>query len=100
MAVEHIVLMKLKEPKPEKEVANLLRACEAHFDKIPNVISSSLGANFKAKPDGYTHAILVRLKDKAALEVYSPHPEHMAAAKLLQSMFTDFTSLDFETDRN
>jgi hypothetical protein len=100
MAVEHIVLMKLREPKPEQEVSDLLRTCEAHFDKIPGIISSSLGTNFKPIPEGYTHAILVRLKDKQALDGYLPHPEHLAAGKLLQSIFTDFVSLDYETDRN
>ena len=55
----------------------------------------SFGKNFTDRANGFTHGLLVTLKDKAALEAYGPHPEHVAVAKPLKED-ADLMAMDFE----
>ena len=52
---------------------------------------------------GYTHAIVVRLKDKAALQTYTNHPLHLEAKKLYIGPILDpnqkVLAMDFESGR-
>lgn len=41
------------------------------------------GCSFTARHKGYTHCLLVRLKDQASLAVYQDHPAHLALKKRL-----------------
>jgi hypothetical protein len=100
MAVEHIVIMKLRESLTEQQLAALCRDCEAHFEKIPGVLSASMGANIHPSQSGFTHAIVIRLEHSNALASYLRHPEHVAAGKRLSSVFADFVIIDLQTDES
>lgn len=79
MPIKHIVLMKFKADTPaealESAAANLL----ALKGKVPGIQDITFGPTFTTdRSNGYTHALVVDLDDKAALEGYGPHPEHQA----------------------
>eukprot|EP00960_Hanusia_phi_P060107 764409-Hanusia_phi.AAC.2 len=47
--------------------------------KVPGIIAISFGPTFTTdRAQGFTHALVVDLKDKEALQAYGPHPEHVA----------------------
>jgi hypothetical protein len=50
-------------------------------DKISGVISASAGVNFSQRSQGYTHGLVLRFRDRAALDAYLPHPLHQAVIK-------------------
>ena len=99
MAIEHLVCMKLSKALPEQELQALYRECEAHFDKIPGVVSASMGANFYAVSSQFTHALAIRFASRKAFEEFMTHPQHIAASGRLQPLFSDFLILDYETER-
>lgn len=99
MPVKHIVLMKFKADTPaealEKASANLL----ALKGKVPGILDVTFGATFTHdRSQGYTHALVVDLADKAALETYGPHPEHQAvvAADLKPNFEGPPLAMDYE----
>ncbi len=48
--------------------------------RIEGVRDVVVGENFTDRANGFTHGMLVTLEDRAALEGYGPHPEHVAVA--------------------
>jgi len=99
MPIKHIVLMKFKADTTvealEKATANLL----ALKGKVPGVQEISFGPTFTTdRSNGYTHALVVDLDDKASLETYGPHPEHQAvvAADLKPNFEGPPLAMDYE----
>jgi hypothetical protein len=99
MPVEHIVCMRLQHSMADDELRAIYRECEAKFDEIPGVLTASMGANWHSDPAGFTHALVIRLRDRAAVEVFMAHPAHAAVGQVLLRHFSDFLVLDYETDR-
>ena len=91
--------MKLRQPIPEERLQALYRECEARFDRILGVLTASMGMSWHPNPSGFTHAIVIRFEDRTKLELFMSHPDHVAAGHLLQSVFSEFLVLDYETDR-
>lgn len=93
--IEHMVWMKFKPEVAPDRIEQHLANLRALAGRIPGVVSIRAGANFTNRSGGYTHGMLVTLTDKAALDVYLPHPEHVAAATPLKQD-ADLLVLDIE----
>jgi hypothetical protein len=74
--VEHIVLFKWKIEATAEQIEQAIDGLRDLKDRIPNVLGLSVGENFSERAQGFTHGLVVRFPDKAALEVYGPHPAH------------------------
>jgi hypothetical protein len=65
--------------------------------KIAGIIDLSCGANFSARAKGYTHGLVMRFTDRAALEAYYPHPDHQRVVQnLINPIRADTLVLDYE----
>jgi hypothetical protein len=84
MAVNHVVLFRFNEGVPAGRVEAHLRALATLPDRVPGITAMSLGASFSERSRGYTHALVVTLRDRAALAAYGPHPAHMEVAAPLR----------------
>ncbi len=95
--IEHIVLFQwTKEARPEaiESVVTELRKLKI---KIPGIVDLSCGANFSDRSKGYTHGLVVRFKDRAALDAYGPHPEHQRVVQnFINPIRADVLALDYE----
>jgi hypothetical protein len=100
MAIEHLALMKVREDVPAERLGAICRECEERLDRIPGVLSASMGENLHAATSEYSHALVIRLEDRKALEVFMSHPEHLGAGGLLKTAFCGFVIIDYETDRD
>jgi len=54
----------------------VMEKLRALHGRIPGIQDLTCGANFSARSQGFTHALVVRFEDRAALEAYGPHPAH------------------------
>ncbi len=84
MAVTHMVWIKFNEGVTPADVEGHLGALRALKESVPGIINLTAGANFTDRANGYTHGLLVTLADKAALETYATHPNHVAVATALR----------------
>jgi hypothetical protein len=76
--IEHIVLLKVRSDATPEETQEMLRRMNLLKEEVPGILSLSCGTNFCERAQGYTHGLLVRFPNKAALETYQDHPKHVA----------------------
>ncbi|KAI9008170.1 hypothetical protein BC832DRAFT_591402 [Gaertneriomyces semiglobifer] len=75
MTVTHIVLFKVKSDTNVKHFEEQVQS----LTKVPGVQKLSFGQTFKTqRSKGYTHALVVELADKAALETYATDEHHVS----------------------
>jgi hypothetical protein len=77
--IEHIALFKVRSDATPEETQEMLRRLKLLKEEVPGVLALSCGTNFCERAQGYTHGLVVRFPDKAALDAYQDHPKHVAA---------------------
>ena len=76
--IEHIVLFRWKPEATDDQVAGIMEGLRGLKDRIPGIVTLACGADFSGRAQGYTHALVARFSDRAALDAYGPHPAHRA----------------------
>ncbi len=95
--VEHLVLFRWKDDAPEGAKARVEEELRALQGRIPGIRDLTYGANFSTRSQGFTHALTVRFEDRAALEVYSPHPAHQRVVQeFIAPIRADTLVVDYE----
>jgi len=100
--VKHIVFWKLKDPAEgadkQANARRLKSALEALNGKIPGLLRLEVGIDFNRSDAAYDIALYSELSDRAALEAYQRHPEHVAVADLVNRLRSSRAVVDYETD--
>lgn len=91
----HIALYKWKPSVKPEQVADALSQIESLAGKIPGIIDITTGENTSKYSMGYTHAILVRGENQAAIDAYRHHPDHASAAAIIERMEDRGLGVDF-----
>ncbi len=95
--IEHIVLFRWKPEATPEQVAGAVEGLRGLKDRVPGILSLTCGADFSGRAQGYTHALVVRLADRAALAAYGPHPAHRAVVETqIKPIIEDTLGFDFE----
>lgn len=95
--IEHVLLIRWLEGANPEAVDAAMAELRALKDKIPGIMDLSSGANFSVRAKGYTHGLVIRFKDRAALDTYNPHPEHQRVVqKFINPIRDDSLVLDYE----
>ena len=95
MAVNHVVWIKFSTGLPLERVNHHLDALQNLRLLIPVVQHLSVGANFTDRAHGFTHGMVVQLRDRSDLEAYAAHPIHLEVAASL-SRDAEIRVLDYE----
>jgi len=94
----HIVIWKYRpeatRAEREEHVARLRRLPSF----IPLIESFSVGFDVLQLPRSYDTGLVATFRDRAGLEAYTIHPEHMLIATLGGSISEHIASVDFESD--
>ena len=64
--------------------------------QIPGLLETSYGANVSPRSQGFTHGGVMKFRDKAALDGYSPHPVHQKLVDWLMPLLKLAAELDYE----
>jgi hypothetical protein len=95
--IEHIVLFRWTDAATPEAKANVITELRKLKGKIPGIVDLSCGENFSDRAKGYTHGLVVRFTDRAALQAYGPHPEHQRVVQnLIKPIAADILALDYE----
>ena len=92
----HIVIWKYREEVKQEvreEHVNLLRSLNA---LIPEIISLSVGFDVLKLPRSYDTGLVAVFRDRAGLDAYTVHPEHVKAAEFGRNISAHVASVDFE----
>ena len=96
--VEHLVWFKLKEGITQDEKAILMQSLRDLKDQVPDILHLAVGEDFSGRSRGFQMGLVVRFPNRQALEIYGPHPNHLAFIEKCKHLWTDVQALDFETD--
>ncbi len=95
--VEHLVLFKVKDSANQEAIQAMQAALKGLQQAIPGILEITVGANFSERSQGFTHGLLVRFADRAALDTYIPHPAHEAARNdYILPIVDDVLVVDYE----
>jgi hypothetical protein len=93
----HIVIWKYRddvEPEVREAHVALLRGLTT---TIPVIESLDVGFDVLQLPRSYNTGLVAVFKDRAALEAYTVHPEHIKAAEFGSAITQHIASVDFES---
>ena len=95
--IEHILLFRWNETTTQESIDYAMMELRTLQEKIPGILDVSSGKNFSDRSKGFTHAMIFRFKDRAALDSYIPHPEHQRVVqKILNPIRAETLVVDFE----
>jgi hypothetical protein len=95
----HIVIWKYRPDADEEargEHVAMLRRLPAI---IPEVQSFAVGFDVLNLPRSYHTGLVSTFRDRAGLEAYTVHPEHVAVADFGRAISEHVASVDFEDER-
>ncbi len=93
----HIVIWKYRsdvEQEVREEHVALLRGLA---DLIPEVVSLSVGFDTLRLPRSYDTGLAAVFRDRAGLDAYTIHPEHIKVAEFGRNISEHVASVDFES---
>ena len=95
--IEHVVLFKVKAAVPAASVKAMVDGLAGLKARVPGIVDLSVGANFTDRNKGFTHGLVVRFRDRDALEVYLPHPAHQEVVQsYIRPIIEDLIAVDYE----
>ncbi|MEP6756590.1 MAG: Dabb family protein [Chthonomonadales bacterium] len=74
--IEHVVIFKWAATATETQINAALAALRTLKDRIPGVISLSVGNTITERGQGFTTGLVVRMESAETLAAYGPHPAH------------------------
>lgn len=84
--ITHVVLMQPRVSTSNAELSAFLEHVQALQEKIPGILSISVGENRSDFHEGFTHGIIMRFVDEAHLQAHHAHPAHVAVVKELDHL--------------
>jgi len=93
----HLVIWKYRpdiEPEVREEHVTMLRNLAT---RIPELESLQVGFDVLGLPRSYDTGLVAVFQDRAGLEAYTVHPEHIKAAEFGRTISAHVASVDFET---
>ncbi len=95
--IMHIVLFKWTEEAKPEAIHAAVQALRDLKDRVPGILEISCGANFCDRSQGFTHGLVVRFTDRAALDAYGPHPNHQHVVNNhISPIRADVLTVDYE----
>jgi Stress responsive A/B Barrel Domain len=92
----HIAIFKWKEGTSEEEVEEMLAVIRDLRTKVPGVRDIRCGKNYHRAAQGFTHGVVVFADDRAALQAYRNHPDHLRVAPTFEILELDGIGFDFD----
>ncbi len=94
----HIVIWKYRADVGEDERRRHVEMLGALTGLVPGIESFSVGRDVLGLPRSYDTGLTSTFRDRAALDAYTVHPEHVRVADYGRSISEHVASVDFVDD--
>ena len=94
----HIVIWKYKPEVGDTERREHVARLRALAEVIPEIQSLAVGFDVLRLPRSYHTGLVATFRDRAGLEAYTVHPQHVAAAAFGRSVSEHVASVDFDDE--
>ena len=95
----HIVIWKYRPEVGEAARREHVERLRALAGVIPEIQSFAVGFDVLRLPRSYHTGLVATFRDRAGLEAYTVHPEHVAAADFGRGISEHVASVDFEDEK-
>jgi len=95
MSINHLLFIKFHAHVTAERIAEDLSALRSLKGRVPGIEDLTAGHNFTDRAAGYTHGVVVTLKDRETLASYIAHPYHTEVAKQLRAD-AEYLVMDYE----
>lgn len=92
----HLVIWKYREEATEGERAEHLAMLRSLPSLIPEIKTFAVGFDVLHLARSYDTGLVATFNDRAALEIYTEHPEHQKVVALGRKLSAHVASVDFE----
>ncbi len=94
----HIVIWKYRADVPEEVRAEHVAKLRALAGVIPEVVSLAVGRDVLRLPRSYDTGLVALFRDRAGLDAYTDHPQHVEVAAMGRTIAEHVASVDFEDE--
>ncbi|MGF1472758.1 MAG: Dabb family protein [Rubrobacteraceae bacterium] len=94
--VDHLVFFAVREDAAPEDVDDLLSSIQDLRHSVDSVVDLSVGEDFSGRAGEYTHALFTRFEDRAGLQEYLGHPDHLVVVEKLEQHTTGRIAADYE----
>ncbi len=94
----HIVIWKYRADVSAERRAEHVARLRALVGVIPEIESFAVGADVLRLPRSYDTGLVAVFRDRAGLDAYTVHPEHVKVADLGREISEHVASVDFEDE--
>ncbi len=92
----HIVIWKYREDVPDAKREEHVEMLRRLPSLIPEIESFEVGFDILRLPRSYDVGLVAVFRDRAALDVYTEHPEHLRVVSFGREISANVASVDFE----
>lgn len=96
----HIVVWKYRADASEEKRREHIERLRRLTQLIPEIQTFSVGADVLRLPRSYDTGLVSTFCDRAGLEAYTVHPEHIAVAEFGRDISEHIASVDFEDEES
>jgi len=94
----HIVIWKYRADVAQTERAEHVAKLRALVGVIPEIVSLNVGFDELRLPRSYDTGLVAVFRDRAGLDAYTVHPQHVEAANFGRNISEHVASVDFEAE--
>jgi Stress responsive A/B Barrel Domain len=94
----HIVIWKYRADTAQAVRAEHVARLRALSGVIPDIVSLSVGFDELHLPRSYDTGLVAVFRDRAGLDAYTEHPQHIEVANLGRTIAEHAASVDFESE--
>ena len=94
----HIVIWKYRADVPQATREEHVAKLRALVGVIPEIVSLVVGFDELHLPRSYDTGLVAVFRDRAGLDAYTIHPQHVEVANLGRSIAEHVASVDFESE--
>jgi hypothetical protein len=89
-------MFQFKEEDKEQNIKRAKEMLEALEESVPTLKSMEVGIDFSHKERAMDLSIITTFDDKAGLEAYAIHPEHLKVVEFIKSVAVASKVVDYE----
>ena len=93
--VKHIVMFDFKEENKEANIQKAKEMLEALLESVPTLKGIEVGVNFADEGRAMDLSIYATFDDKAGLEAYAVHPEHIKVVEFIKTVVDGSKVVDY-----
>lgn len=96
----HIVCWKYKNGTSAEQREDHIRKLRSLGDLIPNILSFEVGTDILHLERSFDTGLVAKYPDRASLDLYTDHPEHVKVAALGKYLAEKVVSVDFTSSES